>query len=69
MVILTELGPTKYCWRLFRNGRSSDNHELTPETREALKRRGRVIWATGGFGTGACGEQKAFEIRRRDGRA
>lgn len=65
LVVLQIQGPGVYIWRLMRNGRSSRNYKLTAETREALKKRGRVLWATPAFGKGNCGEQKMFEIERR----
>ena len=61
IVTLTELGAGKYTADFLAHNRRR-RYLLTAGMREALKARGRVVWATARFGWGHIGEQKQFEV-------
>ena len=65
LVTLTELGAGKYTADFLAHNRRRRYKILTPGMRDALKSRGRVVWATARFGYGHIGEQKQFEVRRK----
>ena len=62
IVTLTEMASGKYGVLFQAHNRRRRYKILTPGMREALKARGRVVWATARFGYGHICEQKGFEV-------
>ena len=64
IVTLTEMGDRVYGVRIQR-GRQERVMRLSRELRDAIKKRGRLVWKTTDFGLGRIGEQAQYRIDKR----
>jgi len=66
IVTLTEMGEKKYVV-YFQRGSQRRRGILTTGMRDALRTRGRRLWATKDFGRGQLGQQAQYEVIRQPG--
>ena len=61
IITLIEMGTKTYIAEIRRNGRKR-KLRLTAGLRDAIQRRGRLVWATSEFGKGTLGEQVQYQV-------